>query len=145
MQFRKLTFDFHMEKNMFTSCLFWIYSYKRNFVLKKLTQSQTLANDHLRMTTTCLQRPLFWRLVRWNLWTTTTCQQRPQFYGTEGGHCTQVWLYVLNSMSACHFNLDFTIRIMSVFEVKCHLNTNLVFLGHIYFIGLLPGFFIILD
>jgi len=35
--------------------------------------SQTWANDHLRIATTCLQRPLFW--------------------GSEGGRCTQVWLY----------------------------------------------------
>ncbi len=34
--------------------------------------SQTWANDHLR--------------------TTTTCQQRPLFLGPEGDRCTQVWL-----------------------------------------------------
>ncbi len=61
--------------------------------------SQTWANDHLRIVTTCLQRPLFWgpNYIFYNindLQTTTTCQQRPLFLGPEGGRCTQVWLYI---------------------------------------------------
>ena len=51
--------------------------------------SQTWANDHLRIATTCLQRPLFWGPILNfysinDLWTTTTCQQPPLFFGSQG-------------------------------------------------------------
>ena len=61
--------------------------------------SQTWANDHLRIATTCQQRPPFCgpNLNFYNindLWITTTCQQRSLFLGPKGGRCTQVWLYL---------------------------------------------------
>jgi len=60
----------------------------QNFAKQIRKFSQTSVNDHLRITTTCLGRPLFWgpnfnfyniRLALNNdhLPTTTTCQQRP--------------------------------------------------------------------
>ncbi len=81
----------------------------QNIVVALILQySQTWANDHLRITTTCLQRPLVYNdhycgvpfftfRAQKNLWTTTTWQQRPQFWGPVGGRCTQVWLYFCKS------------------------------------------------
>jgi len=62
--------------------------------------SQTWANDHLRITITCQQRPPFLgHILDFNyinyLWTTTTCQQLPVFWGPKGGRCSQVWLITL--------------------------------------------------
>jgi len=61
--------------------------------------SQTWANDHLQIATTCSQRPPFWgpNYTFYNindLQTTTTCQQRPLILGPEDGRCTLVWLYI---------------------------------------------------
>jgi hypothetical protein len=64
--------------------------------------SQTWANSHLWIMTTCPQRPPFERpnlnfcKIRY-LWTRTTCQHRPRFLGPKGGRCTQAWLYYLYS------------------------------------------------
>jgi len=65
--------------------------------------SQTWSNNHLRIATTCLQRPLFWgpNETFYNindLRTMAACQQRPLFLGPEVGRCTQVWLYISSIM-----------------------------------------------
>ena len=54
---------------------------------------QTWANDHLRITTTCLWRPILWRpvfnfILQIYLWAMTTCQQRHLFLGLKSGRCT---------------------------------------------------------
>ncbi len=84
-----------------------LYSHKINDYLNHLglwrhlcmtyyLYSQTWVNDHLRIATTCQQRPLFWAT------TTTTCQQRPLFLGPKGGRWTQVWLYSFSSFLKTH-------------------------------------------
>ncbi len=74
--------------------------------------SQTWANDHLRITTTCLQRPLFWGPVfhvysEKVLWATTTCQLQSQLWGPEGGCFTLVWLYIVLNIQKWHFCWEF--------------------------------------
>jgi len=64
---------------------------------------QTWVNDHLQITTTCIQRQRFWGpnfnfcnitlpLNNDHLSTTATN------FGPEGGRCTQVWLYIKQIM-----------------------------------------------
>ena len=60
---------------------------------------QTWVNDHLRIATTCLQRPPFWGLIL-NFHsindprTTTTCPYWPQFWCPEGGRSTGLTVHV---------------------------------------------------
>jgi len=64
--------------------------------------SQTWANDHLQIATTCQQRPPFWgpKLDFYyinDLWTTTICQQRPLFWGRSQGlslHTSLTVMYI---------------------------------------------------
>ena len=77
--------------------------------------SQTWVNDHFRTATTCLQWPPFCcpilNFYYFNaLWTTTTCLQRSLFWGSKGGRCTQVWLYMKDISFLKYKSKDFFLQ-----------------------------------
>ncbi len=88
------------------------------FLIIPRVYKQTWANDHLQITTTCLQRLLFYvlfstfRLQR-NLWKTTTCQQRPQLWGLEGGRCAQIYIWHISTTTH-----RFSFNISALFPIK---------------------------
>ena len=45
------------------------------------------------------------------LWLMTTCQQQPLFFGPKGGHCTQIWLYLVLKL----WNLRIWVRICRIY------------------------------
>ncbi len=84
------------------TALLWCNLKQISLIWKINNYSQTWVNDHLRITTTCLQRPLFRgsnfnvhniKLPLNNDHLSTTAKN---FGPREGGRYTHVWLYLIN-------------------------------------------------
>ncbi len=94
---RRLIVSIFLAKHIFWRIYLWFEFFSKSFQRQHFSAIDILVqncNDHLRIATTCLQRPLFWSPI-WDfnyihdLWTMTTCQQQPLFLGRKGGRCTQ--------------------------------------------------------
>ena len=114
-----------------------------DFQFDFLQYSQTWANDHLRITTTCLKRPSFWGpistfyQIKIYFWTTTSCQQRTQIRGPRvvvehGFDCSCIFrmIILLNGKNFCTMIITFTNQLEFFFGQNEHMNLLIVYLQY---------------